>query len=167
VARRRYPVVAELDLVPMMSVIVHLIPMLMLSVRFVFLAAVPTKGPVIASKPAANEGELAAQQAKVVSVLVARQGFVVGGNDAADPRIPCKGACAPDTYDYAALTSAMVEAKRLHPTETRVVIAPEPDVSYDTLVRVMDATRSRKGAKGTEEPLFPDALLASGAAAAP
>lgn len=161
--RRRVPTLAELDITPMMSLVMHLIPMLLLVIQFVSFAGVAAGGPVIPARPAGAPGELTLQEAEVVSVLVTGQGFVVGGAGRAEPRIPCAGTCAADTYDYAGLNAAMVAAKRLHPTETRVVIAPEPAIPYDVLIRVMDATRARR-VGATEEPLFPAPLLAAGAA---
>lgn len=157
---RRVSDTSELDVIPVMSLIVHLIPMLLLSVRFVSLSQLPVQGPVVPSSPAPSTDELAEQDKRVVSVVITSEGFIVGGSDAADPRIPCLGACKPDTYDYASLNRAMVSAKRLHPTESRVVLAPGPTVPYDVLVRVMEASRARVE---TGEPLFPTPLIAAGA----
>jgi biopolymer transport protein ExbD len=160
VARRRVKETSELDVIPVMSLIVHLIPMLLLSVRFVSLSQMPAQGPVLPSSPAPSTEAFMEQEKRVVSVVITPEGFVVGGSDAADPRIPCIGACTPDTYDYASLNRSLVSAKRLHPTENRVVLAPGPTVPYDVLVRVMEASRAR--ADGGE-PLFPTPLIAAGA----
>lgn len=157
---RRVDVSAELDVIPVMSLIVHLIPMLLLSVRFLTLSQIQSEGPLVPTSPAPSNDAYAEQERKLVSVRITPEGFVVGGGDAADPRIPCIGACAPDTYDYASLNQAMVAAKRIHPDETRVVLAPEPSIPYDVLVRVMDATRARAR---SGEALFPAPLIASAA----
>ncbi len=157
-ARRRVDSTAELDVIPVMSLIVHLIPMLLLSVSFISLAQVTGQGPVLPSTPAPTGDALAEQELRVVSVRITAEGFVVGGGDSADPRIPCRGGCTPDSYDYASLTSAMVAAKRLHPDEQRIVLAPAPEVPYDVLVRVMDATRV---VPGTQTALFPVPLIAA------
>ena len=144
-----------------MSLIVHLIPMLLLTAKFLTLSQVTGKGPVLPSEPAPSQAQLASQDQKVVSVRITAAGFIVGGTGAADPRIPCIGECTLELFDYASLNRAMTSAKRLHPTETRVVIVPEPSISYDILIRVMDATRSVIG--NDKAVLFPDPLLASGA----
>jgi biopolymer transport protein ExbD len=157
-SRARTPEGADLDVVPIMSLIMHLIPMLLLSVRFTYLAQLPS-GRVVPSVPAPSGDALAEQEAKVVSVRITAQGFTVGGLGG-DHQIPCTAAlCAPDTYDYASLTAAMVEAKRQHPTETRVVVAPGRDTPYEVVIAVMGATRSR-GKGAFKEVLFPNALLA-------
>lgn len=159
-ARRRVEQASDLDVLPVMSLIVHLIPMLLLAVRFVTLSQVPASGPVLPSSPAPSSEAFEEQEEKVVSVQITPEGFVVGGGDAVDPRIPCNGGCTPDTYDYASLNRALIAAKRLHPTENRVVLAPGPTIAYDVLVRVMEASRAR-GDNG--ELLFPAPLIAAGA----
>ena len=159
-ARRRVQASSELDILPVMSLIVHLIPMLLLSVRFLTLSQVSAQGPVLPSSPAPSREAFEEQEQRVVSVVITPEGFVVGGSGAVDPRIPCVGPCSPDTYDYASLNRAMVAAKRLHPNESRVVLAPAPSVPYDVLVRVMEASRARTDGG---EPLFPAPLIAAGA----
>lgn len=159
-ARRRVDDTAELDLIPVMSLIVHLIPMLLLSVSFLTLTQMSAKGPVVPTAPAPSSAAYAEQEKQVVSVRITPQGFVVGGSDAADPRIPCTAACTPDTYDYASLNRSLIAAKRLHPTESRVVLAPDPSIPYDVLVRVMEASRAHADGGA---PLFPAPLIAAGA----
>jgi len=148
---------AELDVIPVMSLIVHLIPMLLLSVRFLSLAQIESKGPLVPTQPAPSSTALAEQERDVVAVRITAEGFVVSGDGAADPRIPCRGSCAPEDYDYSALRRALVAAKRLHPQERRIVLAPDPAVAYDVLVRVMDAAR----VDGKQD-LFPVPLIAAG-----
>lgn len=149
-----------LDLTPILSLIVHLLPMLLILVRFRQLAEIQVSGPVIPTAPAPSEGAFAAQAERVVSVTVTKEGFVVGGAGEGDPRIPCQGTCSPETYDFEALSGVLREAKRLHPEEKRVVIAPAADVPYEIVVGVMDAARSWSEG-GEERPLFADAILAS------
>lgn len=156
---RRHEVGAELDVIPVMSLIVHLIPMILLSVRFLSLGAVSASGPVLPAMPATSASQIADQERDVVSVVVDATGFRVTGAGGT-AALPCSAACAPDTYDYAGLTQLMVEAKRARPGESRVVLVPAAEVPYEVLVRVMDATRSRKTASG-EQMLFPNPLLAA------
>jgi biopolymer transport protein ExbD len=158
--RARQLEVAELDMIPLMSLIVKLVPMLLLFVRFSSLSVVEAAGPVVPATPASSPGQLEEQDERVVSVRIDGEGFVVGGLPGGSARLPCSGPCAPDTFDYTGLTQAMAEAKRARPGESRVVIVPGGDVAYDVVVRVMDATRARKTASG-EEPLFPVPLLAA------
>ena len=151
---RRVPIDAELDVTPVMSLIVHLIPMILLSVRFLKVTQLATDESVIPTEEAASSAQYSEQQEQVVSVRITPDGFVVGGAEG-EPRIACLGACAPDTYDYVGLLRAMVSAKRIHPTETRVVIAPVGEIPYEVVVRAMAAARGEGGR------LFPAPMLAA------
>lgn len=146
--------VPGLDLIPILSLVVHLVPMLLLSVRFLHVTQVDARGPVVSVMDAPDEGSLSEQQSKVVSVEITIEGFWVGGDPTLDPKIPCVGACTPETYDYAGLSRAMVGLKRVHPDERRVVIAPSRDVPFEVVARAMAAARGEKGE------LFSEPLMA-------
>lgn len=150
-----------LDLIPVLSLVVHLIPMLLLSVRFLALAQISARGPVVAALEAPNEGALAEQSKKVVSVQIDGEGFLVGGSAGLDPRIPCKGTCTPDSYDLSTLATALRTLKDAHPDETRIVIAPSGTVPFEVVASVMAASRSEV-VGGSERVLFPEPLLAVG-----
>ena len=85
---RRVPVEASLDLIPVLSLVVHIIPMLLLAVRFATIAQMNVDSPVLEATPAPSAGAWDAQQDRVVSVTITREGFVTGGTGDADPRIP-------------------------------------------------------------------------------
>ena len=164
---RRVETDAELDVTAVLSLIIHLIPMLLLGVRFATFAHLPAAGPVVPTRETQDDGRVERQSKQVVSVRITERGFVVGGAGDVDPVLPCRGECSPDAYDYDALTQAMLEAKRLHPLEQRVVLAPDPQVGFEVVVRVMDATREARDPKPGVDgkvrsvPLFPQPLLAS------
>ncbi len=148
-----------LDLIPMLSVVVHLVPMLLLSVRFLALSQIGARGPVISALDAPDAGSLADQSKRVVSVEIDEKGFLVGGSPGLDPRIPCAGDCSPSTYDLAALGKALRTLKEEHPDERRVVIAPTSTVPFEVVAAVMAAARS-DWSTGKEQVLFPEPLLA-------
>lgn len=162
--RRRVASSMILDLTPILSLIVHLLPMLLIMVRFQQLAQIEVTGPVVPTLPAPSEAAYEAQGQRVVSVAIGERGFVVGGLGDADPVVPCKGACAPDTYDLEGLAAALRSARALHPDERRVVVAPAATVPYEVVVDVMDTARSMV-VDGKEVPLFPTAILAAPAPA--
>jgi biopolymer transport protein ExbD len=148
-----------LDLIPVLSLVVHLIPMLLLSVRFLGLAQLSARGPVVPALEAPDRGALAEQSKKVVSVEIDDEGFLVGGAAGLDPRIPCKGTCTPDSYDLPALATALRALKEAHPDETRIVIVPAETVPFEVVASVMAASRSEL-VGGSERMLFPEPLLA-------
>jgi hypothetical protein len=149
-----------LDLTPVLSVIMHLIPMLLVVVRFQSIAQIVTPSPSVPLEQAPSAAALAEQQERVVSVGITPQGFVVGGLGERGGLIACNAACALETYDYGGLRLALLEAQLLHPDEQRVVIAPAPTVSYEVLVRTMDTCRERI-VGGERTPLFPQVVIAT------
>jgi hypothetical protein len=70
--------------------------------------------------------------------------------DALAKTIPPPASC----YDYGKLTLEMVKIKDVFPKETKIIIYAQPDVPYEVLVKVMDATREQNG-----RALFYDVIL--------
>lgn len=65
-------------------------------------------------------------------------------------------------YDYTGLSSLLQEIKRRYPQEHSVVLLLEPDIAYDALVQVMDATRVadiKQPGGSARAALFPDIAL--------
>ncbi len=144
-----------MDLIPVLSLIVHLVPMLLLNVRFMDMAAVPVKGPVLPVVEAPAQEKREEQEQKLVALRIEAEGLVVEGTEG-DPRLPCGGPCTVQNVDFAALGVLLERAKVRHPGERRVVIVPRKDSSFDLLIRLMDVCR--KDSSGGE--LFPEPLLA-------
>jgi len=142
----------ELNFVPYLDILVNLIIFLLLS-----LAGLAAFGVVNATAPPAEVPQPGARPAAAPSVVVAvgRGGFSVLLEGAREgPAI----ARLPDgRFDYRALTEAMRAAKARWPAQTKVVIAADPDVTYETLVATMDATRET----AEHRLLFPDVSLAA------
>ncbi len=140
---RRLAVDAEIDTIPVLSVIVHLIPMLLLGVRFVQHAEVRAPDPLVRAQEGATAEETERQDREVVSVRVDADGFEVRGLPTGLATLACRGACAADTYDWAGLSARLGEARAAHRSE--VVIAPTPEVSWEVVARVMDDARAAGG----------------------
>jgi biopolymer transport protein TolR len=155
----------ELNLVPYMDIVVNLILFLMLSstglVSFgIINVSAPAIGP--GGDPPPDEPK---EPPLNLTVNIMQKGFLVVGSGAnlpapgstRDPSIPKQG----DKYDFAALTKKLVEVKSAARNETKIVIQGEPGTTYETVVGVMDASRT-EGFMGQE--LFPDVMLSPGMA---
>ena len=57
----------------------------------------------------------------------------------------------PDGPDLVTLNADMFTVKNKFPTVTTASVLPEPDISYDTVIHVMDAMRTGKSANGATE----------------
>lgn len=66
-------------------------------------------------------------------------------------------------YDTAALARKVIDIKDSFPEERRLVIVAEPDIEYESVIDVMDATRDTQAPGGGEiRPLFDEAVLSPG-----
>lgn len=160
--RRRTDASFDLDLVPILSLIVHLLPMLLLVVRFVSLSEHPVSQPPARATEAPSREKLDAQEKERVVVRIGATGFVVTGAGEGDLPIPCTPQpCAANTYNYAALRDALSRASGNHPGLNQVLVVPEANVTYAAIIGVFDVARGKKD----EKPLFSDPVLVTGAKA--
>jgi len=97
------------------------------------------------------EGEPDEKPPLFLTILVTERGFFVRGNAsilsvgvnhdvlvrAPEPTIPARDG----EYAFERLTNLLVKVKAEYPDEEGVVIAADPDVSYEVLVRTADAVR--------------------------
>jgi biopolymer transport protein ExbD len=154
---RRFDESPALDMTPVMSLVVHLIPMLLLSVSFRTLAQHRAPSPLMASDQAPSENKAEEEEEARPTVRISSRGFVVSGAGLPATALPCTGACSYTTYDFDGLSRLMEIAKSNRPEESTVVIAPEPDIAYDVVVKVFD-TAGHRGART----LFPQPLIVTG-----
>ena len=158
--RRRTQADFDLDLVPILSLIVHLLPMLLLIVRFVTLAEHPVNQPVAKATEAPSREKFDAQEKERVAVRISASGFVVSGAGEGDFPIPCRTTpCDAKSYDYMALRAALSRAHDRVPGAAQVLVVPEKTVTYQTIIGVFDAARGNKADKA----IFADPVLVTGA----
>lgn len=163
VRKRRHPVGAEIDLTPVLSTIIHIIPIVLIAVRFVTMNEhVVDQAPIQASEAPSRE-KLEEQEGERVVVRIAATGFSVKGAADGETVIPCRAPCAPTDYDYARLGEALLAARQRHPKTEEVVVAPAPAVPYEVIIGVFDAATHRKDG-GKTVPLFRDPVLVDAAA---
>ncbi len=151
----------ELNIVPYLDILMNLIIFMLLS-----MTGLAAFGILNVSAPSyADEGGGGNEPppALVLSVLIAKNGFVVGGVDGLPggsspsgemiPTVPLKAGA----YDYLALTRTLDGVKQKFPKESKVLLGASPTVPYDVLISTMDAVRENEARKL----LFPDVTLAA------
>ncbi len=147
--RRAAAEAPELTLLPFMNLMTLLIPFLLISAHFVHLSVIDASLPgiVVTGPP---EGE-----PLHLTVGITDDGFVLRGNAETIPQaaIPRLG----DGWDFDALTAALEIVKADHPADEAVILAPEDDISYEVVVRTMDAARA-----SADRLLFPSVTFAGG-----
>jgi biopolymer transport protein ExbD len=65
-------------------------------------------------------------------------------------------------YDRPALSEKALAIKNKYPHEIRIIIQPSPDVEYESIVDVMDATRDVRLPSGELQVLFDEVVMSPG-----
>ncbi|MDZ7337780.1 MAG: biopolymer transporter ExbD [candidate division KSB1 bacterium] len=164
----------EINLFPVMNLMVVLIPLLLSTVTFVRIGVIQLDLPPATLVPSDRTTGLPREEERTLdlAVTITDRGFYIssalGVLRAADggPYIPKKlGAEGVEVYDFDRLSSVLAEIKskaqgRFRDDE-RVIIQAEPSVRYQVVVSTMDAARSYQ-VEGRTVSLFPQVALAAG-----
>lgn len=134
----------ELDLAPLLAVMVKLVPVLLVSSAFVQFMIIETELPQVVQE--AIQQDEKQPEARVSLEVDPKNGvrLVIRGAGGEKAReIPLKDG----SYDYESVHRSLVDVKKTHPKVFRMDLIPQGDVSYGDLVRFMDeARRSRDAA---------------------
>jgi biopolymer transport protein ExbD len=137
----------ELPLIPAMSLMVVLVPMLIQTAAFVKLSSVQLNLPstdvvTYVDQPVAEQ---MAQES--ISVALTRQGFQIISEDSTLRKIPLSGSL----FDYETLKSTLSDLKRgKFSGQTAIILLVDDGVIYDDIIHTMDVCR----------PYFPGVSLA-------
>ena len=164
--------VGELNIVPYLDIMMNLIMFMLLSMTGLAVFGILNVNAPSYGGPSAGVGETTDQPKLLLSVLISKKGYFIAGAGAVlgqetptgeatagtegEPTVPKKG---DGTYDTAALTAKMVQIKTAFPSESKVIVGAEADISYETLIDTMDAIRETGG--GDRKILFSDVTLAA------
>lgn len=142
----------ELNLAPMLDIIVSIVPMLLLSVAFVHITVVETPIPQAVEKAIAqnNKNKDAVQVALSVS---RKSGFRFTVNDKGHTKETVVGMKG-DKFDLEGLHKETLALKQTYPDVFRLELNPEENVPLDEIVSVMD--RVRTTATGEAKVVFKD-----------
>lgn len=133
----------ELDLAPLLAVMVKLVPVLLISSAFVQMMVIETELPQAVQEAIAQTPQTPETS---VTIEASNSGFVIRVSGAADSRevtVPPKEG----QLDFPALHGHLVAIKQQHPKIFRLGLAPGGDISYGDLVRVMDEARRARDPK--------------------
>jgi len=163
------PEATEINLTPVMNLMVVIIPLLLGSAQFIKLGIIELNlPPGVGAKAAAMPLPKETAKRLDLAITITDEGFYISSSMAVlqstagqGPSIPLKEG----KYDYTALTEKLYEIKQKvkgrFPDEDRVIIQAESDITYQVIIDTMDASRSTK--KNEELiALFPEVSLSAG-----
>lgn len=133
----------ELDLAPLLAVMVKLVPVLLVSSAFVQLMIVETELPQVVKEAIQRnddpKNEIPKIRMNVDSTTGMRIVISKAGKDS-EVLVPLKEGA----YDFPGLHKRLVEIKTMHPEVFKIDLLPGSGVEYGDLIKVMDeARRSR------------------------
>lgn len=143
---RRGPTDVELKLIPVMSLLVVLVPMLLQTAVFEKVAAIQVNLPSADEVRYLQEPDLRLL-AESLTLALTDEGFLLATGDTKLARVPRTGG---DRFDFAALDGTLRAAKARFPRQDTLVLLVEDRVLYDDVVHTMDRCR----------PYFPAVSLA-------
>ena len=150
---RRNVETAELNITAFMNLMVILVPFLLITAVFSRLTVLELNLPGSSSEPVEQQ-----EQTFQLEIIVRQDKIEVGDRNQGLLGIyPIT-----DTgYDYEALADKLSQLKERYPTKTDAAILLEQDISYDTIVQVMDAVRvsqivDEEQGRIDKKDLFPD-----------
>jgi biopolymer transport protein ExbD len=148
---RRNVETADLNITAFMNLMVILVPFLLITAVFSRLAVLELNLPGSSNEPADPQ-----EQVFQLEVIVRQDKIEVGDRNqgllGVYPSIA-------DGYDYGALSDKLTELKNRYPRKTDAAILLEQDISYETVVRVMDTVRVAEAIEDdsiVRSELFPD-----------
>ena len=146
--QRRREQVGELNLVPMIDILVVLVFFLLVNSTGVSILGINLPDSTKKSEPDPNRLPL------IVTVRTDGLLLTEGGQ-----QIGQYGSAA-EGYNYKALTERLLAMKSARPDETQITLLMEPAITHDTLVQTMDAVRITPVNGGrTLRELFPNISL--------
>ena len=129
---------AELDLAPLLSIMVKLIPVLLLSTAFVHITTIDSELPAFVKSAIKSKGDLTKVEMRVTAqhqfhITVqapgqAAQWVTIGPNSGGD-------------YDWTLLNQKLVEIKEQAPSTFTLLVRAEDGVLYDDLIKLIDYSR--------------------------
>ncbi|MEK2690718.1 biopolymer transporter ExbD [Bdellovibrio sp. GT3] len=137
----------DLDLAPLLAVMVKLVPVLLLSSAFVQMMVIETELPQVVSEAIQRNDEK--DKPTIVELEVdSKVGFTIIVNKAGKEStvsVPLKDG----NLDLPALHQKLVEVKQANPEVFKIELSPDSKVAYNVIVKVMDEARQSRDSKIT------------------
>jgi len=158
----------ELNLAPMMDMLVSIIPFMLLSATFLQIVLINVPLPEPVAKALAQDRQQDKREVSIRVDMEGATGFLVEVKDEGGHVTKYTVGNAGSDFDYQSLHRKLVEVKQHYPKIFRVELNPAESVDYKSIVKVMDATRNMENAdpkimiENAETPLlFPDVVLSN------
>lgn len=132
----------ELDLSPMLSLMVCLIPIMLLATVFLKVTIIESDIPQVVEKAIQEDRDKKDRDILIKLVMMKDRGFelkvTIDGKTATNLNIPKKQ----NEWDLTSLHNQLAKVKQQHPKIFRLDLTPAVDIKYDEIIKVIDEARS-------------------------
>ena len=142
----------DLDLAPLLAVMVKLVPVLLLSSAFIQLMVIETELPQ-AVQQAVEESQTQDNQVFISMAISNKNGITIAINKNGELTTETVAKNAKGEFDLGELNKKLADIKKAHPTVFKLSISPDADVSYKEIVKIMDESRKARD-KNIKFPVF-------------
>ncbi len=151
----------EVNMVPIMNMFLVLIPFLLMSASFFHLKAIKTSAPVQGESIVNDEMEkdkrvTVIAEIKENRIHLSANSEVVLYEDLKKLEYQIKNG-KQKNYQFDQMTLVLQKIKESYPLSDTVIIVPDRDVEYDTIIQAMDAARYSQSSFD----LFPNVVLSA------
>lgn len=136
----------DLDLAPLLAVMVKLVPVLLLSSAFVQMMIIETELPQVVQE-AIKKQENDPKAAQIALEISKNDGvkIIIQENDSEKVEVVSNKA---KQIDLEGLHAKLIEVKKQHPQIFKINVSPDGDVAYEDLVKIMDEARKTRMKEG-------------------
>lgn len=142
-----HPTEIDLDLAPLLAVMVKLVPVLLISSAFVQMMIIETELPQVVQEAIQRQEENKNEKPSITLEVSNKTGLKIVITEKGQNKIdtvPTKDG----HFDWASIHGKLKEVKKSYPEIFKIDLKPDEDVAYQDLVKVMDeARRSRDNQK--------------------
>ena len=149
----------EVDMVPIMNMFLVLVPFLLMSASFFHIKAINTSVPVLAAASKQKQMDPSLRTTVVLelgktAINLSLQADALQSQETSKWRRQFQKQ-VDDTFPLALMADHLGRIKNTYPASDTLIIVPDGDVVYDTIIQIMDTARYRE----TEKKLFPNVVI--------
>ena len=130
----------ELDLAPLLAVMVKLVPVLLVSSAFVQMMIIETDLPQVVQE-AIKKQDNNPKSAQIAVEVDKTDGIRIVVSENGQEKIDVIGFDKDKKIDYPALHAKLVAVKTQHPEIFKIDLSPDAEIPYKDLVKIMDEAR--------------------------
>lgn len=157
----------ELDIKPVMNLMVVLIPLLLAGAEFVKLSIIEINLPPQSQQAGSGEGQKPDREIEKrlnLSIAITKSGFTISSPSAVLPGEEDEGPTIPlseeNDFDYDKLKEKLIEVKKIvmdkeYKDKESAIITASADIEYQVIVNVIDIIQSYTDEEGNLQLLFP------------